>query len=287
MKLWGLLATGIVMGLIVGLVYTWVIAPPEYYDTLPMRMHEYYRRDWIRMTALAYGIDSNLERAQIRLQGLPEDEIRQGIAQTLDDAIAAGRPILLLQHLSELARNYGANTPAVEIYAPKAPTSPTAPPPSPTPTATPQRPTPTVQPTLTPFFLPSPTPALFSPYTIISQTLTCTPNANVGVSLVISQTTKVRGRERVEYIPVPGHIIWLLWEDGADRAITGFKPDQGLGYADFEITPGRIYKLYMGSPIGLPISTIQSAPCAPEEGEGWITRIFTVLLDPGDLEEAR
>lgn len=279
MKFWGLLGAGIVIGLIVGLVYTWVIAPPEYYDTSPARMHEYFRQDWIRMTALAYGIDGNLERAQIRLQGLPADEIRQSIIQTLDDAVAVGRPILLLQHLSELAWSYGADTPAVAIYAPKTPGSPTAAAPSPTFTVTPQRSTPTTQPTPTLFFLPSPTPQFFSPYTIISQTLTCTQNPSIGISLVFSQTTKVRGREQVEYKPVPGHTIWLLWEDSADRATTGFKPEQGLGYADFEITTGHTYKLYMDTPTGSPLSTIQSAPCTPEEGEGWISRVFTVLLE--------
>lgn len=284
MKIWGLLGAGIVIGLIVGLVYTWVIAPPEYFDAVPARMHEYFRQDWIRMTALAYGIDGNLERAQIRLQGLPADEIRQGIVQTLEDAVAAGRPILLLQHLSELAQSYGSDAPVVAIYAPKTtPGSPTAAPPSPTVTATPQQSTPTPQPTITPFFLPSPTPDLFSPYTIISQTLTCTPNPGVGISLVFSQTTRIRGRDRVEYQPVPGRTVWLLWEDGADRAMTGFKPEQGLGYADFEITTGHTYKLYMDTPTGLPLSTIQSAPCTPEEGEGWTTRIFTVLLEPESI----
>jgi len=289
MKIWGLLGVGIVIGLIVGLVYTWVIAPPEYSDVVPVGMREYFRQDWIRMTALAYGVDGNLERARLRLEGLSPDEVRQSVVQTLDDAVAAGRPLLLLQRLSELAQSYGADAPVVAIYTSQTPVGPTAAAPSPTVTATPPPPTPTPQPTLTPFFLPSPTPDLFSPYTIISQTLTCTPNSGVGVSLVFSQTTRVRGRDRVEYKPIPGHTVWLLWEDGAYRATTGFKPEQGLGYADFEITTGHTYKLYMDTPTGLPLSTIQSAPCTPEEGEGWITRVFTVLLETEttDLEENR
>lgn len=287
MKTWGLLGVGIILGLIAGLIYTWVIAPPEYYDTVPPHMHEYFREDWIRMTALAFGVDHNLERAKLRFQGLDEDEIRQGIIQTLDDAIEKGRPFLLLQRLSELAQIYGANTPAVAIYAPTTPEKPAETQPLPTATFTPPAyaapVTPT--PTATPFILPSPTPQFVSPYTIISQTLTCTAKPAIGLSLVTSQTVRVRGREQVEYLPLPGHAVWLLWEDGADHATTGFKPEQGLGYADFEITPEHTYKLYIDSPTGSPISTLQVSPCSPEEGDGWVTRVFTVLLEI-DVETA-
>ena len=87
----------------------------------------------------------------------------------------------------------------------------------------------------------------------------------------------MRGRERVEQVPQPGRTIWLLWEDGADRAITGFKPEIGPGYADFVIEPGRIYNLYIDTPAGIPVSTLQVAPCTPEEGGGWMARSLIIL----------
>jgi len=274
------LSLGLVVGLVGGLIFTWVISPPVYYNTTPPMMTEAHRKDWIKMTALAYGADGNWARAQLRLADLEEVEIRQVAAQTLDAAIAQGRPLLLLQRIATLANAYGVTSPAVTIYLeqPPAPeptvalllpptevTSPTSTP-TPMPTATP---TPTVPPT--------PTPQLPAPYTIISQTLRCAAAPQIAVSLLLSQTVEVRSRERVVQTPQPGRTIWLLWEDGADRAVTGFRPELGLGYADFTVAPGRVYKVYIDTPTGAPLSTLQTEPCTPDEGGGWIARVLTVL----------
>jgi hypothetical protein len=71
--------------------------------------------------------------------------------------------------------------------------------------------------------------------------------------------------------------VWLLWEDGADRAVTGFNPEMGLGYADFAVAPGQVYKLYIDVPRGAPVSTIQVEPCTGDEGEGWISRLLVLM----------
>jgi hypothetical protein len=214
------LSLGLVVGLVGGLIFTWVISPPVYYNTTPPMMTEAHRKDWIKMTALAYGADGNWARAQLRLADLEEVEIRQVAAQTLDAAIAQGRPLLLLQRIATLANAYGVTSPPVTIYLeqPPAPeptvalllpptevTSPTSTP-TPMPTATP---TPTVPPT--------PTPQLPAPYTIISQTLRCAAAPQIAVSLLLSQTVEVRSRGRVVQTPQPGRTIWLLWEDGGSR----------------------------------------------------------------------
>jgi len=286
MKPWTLLGVGLLIGLVGGLIYAWVLSPPEYYDTYPPLMHESYRKDWIQMTTLAYGAEGDWNRMALRLRGLSEAEVRQVTAQMLDKAIAADHPIILLQRVAKLARSYGVNNPAVDIYTqenpgPSLPPS-TKPAPLPTPmsTATPVPPPPT--PTLTPGpTLPPvsilPTPQLPTPYRIISQTLGCADTPSIAVSLLLSRTVEVRGRERVEQVPQPGRAIWLLWEDGADRAITGFKPEIGPGYADFVIEPGRVYNLYIDTPTGIPVSTLQVAPCTPEEGAGWMARSLIVL----------
>jgi hypothetical protein len=124
--------------------------------------------------------------------------------------------------------------------------------------------------------LPTPTPDRVTPYQVISQTLHCAEQPRIAVSLLLSQTIEVRGRERVEQEPQPGREIWLIWEEGADRAITGFRPELGLGYADFIIEPGYVYNLYVDTPTGIPISTLQVAPCTPDEGAGWIVRTLIV-----------
>lgn len=86
---------------------------------------------------------------------------------------------------------------------------------------------------------------------------------------------------------MPMREIWLIWDDGADRAITGFRPELGLGYADFDVVPGRSYNLYVDRPYGIPIRTLQAEPCPPAEGVGWVSRhliLQEIELDGPALE---
>jgi len=284
MKPWGVLIVGLILGLAAGLLYAWVISPPEYYDTYPPLLDKAYRTEWIQMTVLAYGAEGNWNRAQLRLQGLPEADIRPIAAAALDRAVAAGRPLETLQRIAKLAAFYNVDTPAIHIYigehgaAPTpAPTTPSqAIPPTSTPTAT------AVPPTNTPLPVPTLTPSTplspsLSEFHIVSQTLTCTAPPHIAVSLMLSHTITVRRREEVEWLPLPGREVWLLWEDGADRAVTGFNPEMGLGYVDFTVVPGQVYKLYIDIPRGAPVSTIQVEPCTADEGEGWISRLLVLL----------
>ena len=83
---------------------------------------------------------------------------------------------------------------------------------------------------------------------------------------------EVRGRPVQEQVGLPMHEVWLIWDDGADRAITGLRPEKGEGYADFDVEPGRSYNLYVDTPSGQPILTVQVEPCPPDEGTGWVSR---------------
>jgi hypothetical protein len=74
-----------------------------------------------------------------------------------------------------------------------------------------------------------------------------------------------------------GREIWLMWDTGADRAFTGFRPEYGLGYADFAVEPGLIYNLYIDNPWGVPVIVIQVEPCTPDEGGGWISRKLVIV----------
>ncbi|MFP4395325.1 MAG: hypothetical protein ACLFTI_08690 [Anaerolineales bacterium] len=275
-----LVLVGLIVGLAGGLVYAWVIAPPEYYDIYPPLMAAEHRRAWIEMTALAYGAEGNAERTQLRLRGLAEEEIRQVTARTLDAAAARGRPIATLRRLAELAQAYGADTPAVRIYADaEAPVTDDAPAPvastatatsiPPTVTPTPLLPTPTLSP------LPTPTPAP-SPYRVLTPTITCTTQARISVALYISPTV-AEDEDEDEMAPLPGEEIWLLGDEAADRAVTGMRPVLGLGYADFEVAPGQSYKVYVGSATGAPLVTLPVGPCPLGREVGWTSYHLRVL----------
>ena len=290
MKARWLILWGLILGLAGGLVFAWVIAPPEYYNIYPPLMAREHRRDWIQMTALAYGVEGKGERTQLRLRGLAAEEVRQVTAQTLDAAAAAGRPIEVLRRLAKLAQFYGADTPAVRIYAEaEAPVTPTSIAPTATSTPIPPTSTPTMTPlpatpTLFPTAMPSP-----SPYRVLTQTITCTTQARVSVALYISPT--IGGTEDGEDPPdrpepLPGENVWLLWDEAADRAVTGMRPALGLGYADFEVTPGQTYKVYVGSATGAPLVTLPIGPCPlphderASSEEGWTSyHLHVIRLD--------
>jgi len=44
-------------------------------------------------------------------------------------------------------------------------------------------------------------------------------------------------------IGVSGVEIILSWQDGEEHFFTGLKPELGLGYADFRMSPGEVYRL--------------------------------------------
>lgn len=282
MKPGGVLAVGLVLGLLGGLIYAWFIQPVSYVDTYPPLLEAPFRRDWIRMTAWAYAQDGNWERAKLRLRDLSSEEIQEVTLEVLDEAMAAGKPEAMLRRLASMAMAYGAAGPGVAIYAgvTEVPVTPTAGEQSLEVAASPTpRPTATAMATAT--RLPHPTPTLtpppFLPFRILSQTLRCEPTPSLAVSLVVSETVETRpGHEHREYVGQPMRAIWLLWDEGADRAITGLRPERGLGYADFDIEPGRTYNLYVDEAVGLPVLTVQVEPCLPEEGTGWLSRFLII-----------
>lgn len=290
---------GLVLGLALGLVYTWVLDPVEFYDTYPPLMREDFRRDWIYMTGLAYGREGDLARAKLRLKDLARAEIQNTLAQTLDIAVASGRPLPVLRRLAALARDYGVDSAAVRIYTAEEVLLP-SPTPTVTPTATPSippsTPTPTFslatvtpEPAQTPIpyvILPTPTP-LPPPY-LITQTLeSCLRNPRIAISLTQSITVTVRGREERRVVGVPGREIWLLWPGGADRAFTGLRPAQGLGYADFVVAPQQIYNLYIEMPTGAPLATLGVTSCRTTEGtDGWRSWLI-ILKATGNDENQR
>jgi hypothetical protein len=287
------LIVGLLLGLVGGLIFTWFVMPLRYFDTYPPMMAARYRQDWIRMATWSYGLDGNWERTQTRLLNLPPSEIAAVSTEALERAAAEGRPAEILQRIAGLALAYGASGPGVSVYAEgdgalALPATEQLPSPtvplvelSPTETATP-RPQPTPRSAAAAGTATPPALTMTDPISIVSQTLTCELEPILAISLEMSQTVSIRGRETQGLVGLPMREIWLIWDDGADRAITGLRPQKGLGYADFAVVPDRTYNLYIDSPSGRPILTLQVEPCPPAEGTGWVSRMLILreALDP-------
>lgn len=288
MKSWGVAVVGLLLGLVGGLIYTWFVRPLQYIDTYPPMMSARYRQDWIRMTVWSYAQEDNWDRTQTRLLHLPASEVAAMSVEILEHAAAQGQAAETLQRIARLATAYGASSPGIDVYAGEGAGQGITPPAvvtHPDPTAPLVGRTPTTEATATPHPRPSPTavtaevPGAGVPldsFTIVSQTLGCDLEPYLAVSLELSRTVTIRGREVQEQIGLPMREIWLIWDGGADRAITGLRPRKGLGYADFSVEPGRVYNLYIDSPGGRPFLTLQVEPCPPSEGAGWVSRTLVL-----------
>lgn len=253
---------GLLLGIGIGLFYTWVIDPVELAHTSPPYMRRDYRQDWERMAILAYVADGDFERARRRLEGLDQQEIAAVLRDVIEEYIAAGQPASVLRQLAALAQALDVYTPAMAIYMyTVSPPETTPPGPSLSPLPASAVATPTPFPTFTPTPTPKPTviwmPTFTPAPTVPLPSLTYTPTgapvlpAPPKFQLTAQELICAEGRApRIEVIVedasgngVPGVELWLLWADGADRAVTGLKPDYGSGYADFDLITGFDYQL--------------------------------------------
>ncbi len=156
---------GLVIGLALGLVYTWTIAPAEPVNTYPALLRTDYRWDWIRLAALSYVADDDLERARARLDGLDQEDVAGVIRALIEEHAAAGRPADTLRRLTALADVLDVHTPAMLVYLH-------------TPTLS-SYPTPTLSPSSTPTLSPTPpAPPLphFPASPLLHSTQTLTPS---------------------------------------------------------------------------------------------------------------
>ncbi len=297
----GALVLGIALGLAAGLAYSWGIDPVRYINADPVDLHPAYKELWINLVAINYAMDGDLDRAVARLEGLQDPQIGQTVATLAQRYVNEGRPGGQIRPLAQLADALGVRTPSLLLYlSPPSPTPtpiPTAtatptltatptdtPTPSPTATATPTltptatpgltgtvtatvtllptgtltvtatltaTPTMTPTPTPTPTPLPTPDPAL--PYRLEAVERLCQADQPRPLLKVIVQDEKGKG--------LPGVPIWVSWEGGADRFVTGLKPEEGAGYADFEMTPGQVYAVSVGEASAVLVTNLVVERC--------------------------
>ena len=272
------LLTGAILGVAMGLFYSWVISPVEYVDAPPYALRADFKDEYRALVAAAYLYSNDILRAEDRLAQLKDDETAQSIAKQAQQALAAGRSEAEVQALGILAMalNQGltpeapgiVSTPVVTNPLPTEPGTPT--PLLIQPTATPSsslqssatmetpfvspEPSNTPQPTRTP--VPTATPG--APFVLQTTTLACNPNQSV--PLIQVEILDAAGQ------PVPGIELVVTWDGGEDHFFTGLKSELGLGYADFVMTPDVVYtvQLVEGGEAG---NDLSAAECLSEDGD--------------------
>lgn len=263
------LLTGLILGVILGLVYAWVVSPVEYVDAGPNTLREDFKDQYRLLVALAYLADNNYARAQARLNELKDPDMAQTIAMQAQRFLADGRPEMETRSLGLLAVALGEGpTPIVTLH-----TSTASPTPSPTFTPTPVVVEPTttqsaetgaatpsartLEPTATPLPSRTPTATPGAPFLLRQQSLVCDPLMTE--SLIMVNILDAAEQE------VPGVEVIVSWDGGEEHFFTGLKPELGLGYADFSMGSGVIYILRLADG-GQPVPDLTPAECEGDSG---------------------
>jgi len=284
------LLTGLVLGLAVGLLISWVLSPVKYVDTAPFSLRGDYKDVYRGLIAAAYQADGDLGRARSRLALLGDADPARALVDQAQESMVDGKAGEEARSLAGLAAAMGGNpnqiaalrlspspaTPTPAVLTPTlVPSSPTLSPtvtPGPTLTATvstadallsatprpsaTRAPTDTPQPSRTPTLTPGP------PFVVADQKKLCDPSLNVSILQV--QVNDAAGK------PVPGVQVIVTWNGGQDTFFTGLKPDVNPGFADFTMTVGTVYTLRLADG-GEPINDLTAPLCAGSNRPGgWL-----------------
>lgn len=254
---------GLLVGLGAGLYYAWIVQPIVYLQASPARLNEAAKAEYIVLVSQSYAANGNWAQAEQRLAALEDPQMATTVNQLLEQSVRQLKPVDLLRNLAALAQQLGAEGGAVPIFAPTPDVLPTptlvaqlqttaVASPSPTPTAVPSH-TPT--PTATQVNQPT---AVFT-FQLVAQEQICDSDTPGHIQVVVENPFSQ---------PLPGVEIHVRWANGQDRFFTGFKPENGLGYADFSMSPDLSYTAVLadGSP---EVSGLRIEPCANGREGSW------------------
>jgi hypothetical protein len=273
------LLTGLMIGLVAGLIYAWVIDPVQYIDAFPNTLKPDAKDQYRVMIAMAYQADANLGRARQRLALLNDSNPAQALiaqAQRLGDSGSKEAKALVILAEAYSPRSTGqpshtlVSTAVQSVRAPTGVQNPTLTldPGQVVRTATLQpSATITITPTITltsPGTLPPrptlrPSPTLGAPFAFKDKQKVCDPNLPA-----LLQIEVFNGANQ----PVSGIQIRATWSpNGSDIFYTGLAPDIGLGYADFQMIPKTIYGVQAGEN-GETVNGLSTQDCPQPDGSG-------------------
>lgn len=251
MKLKHLAPLMMVIGIGLGLFYAWQLSPVKFTEASPAQVVTEYRQAWLIMAAEAYAQDQDWARTQERLTSLNDPNIAQTIAQLFDRASASG-PNPIARALAILGDRYDVRSAAMLVYLSNPIVSTPVPTAAPRPTA---RPTlrPTLAPTLIPI-VPTPAPTLIPTYEVINKVAVCHPLSLKPQIQVTIQDSSGAG--------LPGKEVWIGWDAGADRFVTGLKPEIDPGFGDFDMAIDQTYSVAIDKPTSMVVNDLRADECS-------------------------
>ena len=118
MRRWIGFLIAIALGVVLGLLYGWVVNPVEYVDTTPDSLRMDFKTDYVLMVAEAYQMEDSLGLAARRLALLGDAPPAELIAQAVQSASQLGYSTLDLKIMQKLADDFQTWNPNLEEPAP-------------------------------------------------------------------------------------------------------------------------------------------------------------------------
>ena len=279
----------LLVGLGLGLVYAWTLAPRGATNTNPDILRADFKNQYRSAIAAAYAATGNLPRAQARLDLLGDANPVEALNAQAQQMLASGESFQQADQIAALALALSDNgniaptetefvEPVTAVANNDISTATLPPPPPEVPialTETPQtlEPEPTqaviiestARPTRTPI------PTFGAPFKATGQDTVCDANLPDGLLQVFVYNNNRR--------QLAGIKITVTWDGGEEQFFTGFKPEIGNGYADFIMIPNIIYtvQLARGSEI---VSGLTTPTCQASNGETFFGSIKLTFTQP-------
>jgi hypothetical protein len=271
------LLTGIIIGVLAGLLIAYVLLPVRYADTAPATLNTDQKNIYQALVGRAYLYEADSGRAFSRLALLQEPDLNSALVAQSQQMVAAGGDVESARGLSLLAAVNShpeqVITPLVQnTFSPEvtstmlatttllASATATATPISAT--ETPSQATATLFATLTPRPSATPKPTQGAPYQLVGQPKEiCDPAGVSGQLRIYVKGTNGDG--------IPGVKIAIsLPNGGSSNFYTGLYPEINNGYADFTMSPESTYTIRVGIG-GDPINNLAIPQCTGGDGKSY------------------
>ncbi len=121
MRRWLWILLGLAAGVSLGLLIGWVVAPVQYYDTVPDQLHPVYQREYVRLVASTYAVTGDLDVAAARLARLNPTDPSAPLQTLTEDLISEEASLVVIGPLARLAEDLDAATPVMAPYLQETP----------------------------------------------------------------------------------------------------------------------------------------------------------------------
>jgi hypothetical protein len=302
----------LLVGLGLGLAYSWLISPVTYVDANPALLRADFKDQYRIVIAASYKASHDLARARSRLDLLSDTDPIGELSAQAQRMLASGVSPENVQPLAQLATDLhqgfvsvqSADTPTKNASATNTPFAITqfASTPFTPVSSTPDLETPLVEEstatTTAEFIEPTLVPTLAFEQTPLApqQLFTATPRPTSTRRPVIGKPFTLVGQDTIcdvnlkpgllEFIlmnsrrrQVAGVEIIVTWSQGEDHSFTGFKPELGDGYADFIMQADTVYSIRVVEG-GSFVPNIAAPTCTDENGTAYPGGLLLTFQQP-------